>query len=158
MTRTRVVMNGALGTDARGASTHFIKFAIGAAGAVTAGTVKCGGDMLVESVVLAGVGRYTVTLNPQHVLGVAEITPTLMTPTQTDYFVVPRIKAQGTDGILNTSGVQSFEIMCSAPVTTAGGTTVATGGAVAANPLTGSIMFVKLTEFTTEASNEYTVG
>lgn len=158
MTRTRVIQNGALGTSARGAATHFIKFTIGATGAVVAGTVKCGGEMTVESVVRAAEGRYTVTLNPQHVLGVAEIVPSLMTPTQTDYFVVPRVKAQGTDGILNTSGVQSFEIMCSSVVTAAGGTTVEAGAAGAADPVEDSIMFVRLTEFTTEASTEYTVG
>jgi hypothetical protein len=158
MGRTRVINNGVITTSARGAATHYLKFNIGATGAVTAGTVKCGGGMLVQSVVRAAEGRYTVTLNPQHILGVAKIVPNLFTPAQTDYFVTPRIKAQGTDGIALASGVQSFEIMCSAVVTASGGTTVAASAADPADPVTGSTMFVEITEYTSEAANEYTVA
>lgn len=153
MGQTRRVQSAALGTGALGVVTHFVKWTVGGTGAVTAGTVKAGGDMLVTSVAKPGVGRYTVTLNPQHILGVAKISASVTTPAQTDTVQLLRVKSQGTDGILTTSGVQSFEVFA-----TAVSATGAAGAGVATELLSGSQVFIEITEYTTDAAKKYYVG
>jgi hypothetical protein len=147
MAKTRTTGSACVKTDALGVAKHFIKWQVGAAGVVVAGSVKCGGGILVASVVRAAAGRYTITFNPQHIIGVAHLSACISTAAQTDAVLAIRPKVQGTDCILNTGGVQSMELMVNTITT-----------AAAADVPNGASVYLEITEYTTDASNKLSVA
>lgn len=99
-------------------STHYFKFGVGAAGAVTAATLKQAGDGAVRSVALAGVGRYTITLNAPAIIDITNCRVTYAKAAQTGVNVCGNYKAAS----LTTGSVgvpQTFEIFFSDPASDA---------------------------------------
>lgn len=89
--------------------THWFKFGVGATGAVTAATLKQGGDGLVRSVTRAAAGRYTITLNPPNVQDVINCRVTVAKAAQTDAVVLGSYKVASLTA--GSPGVpQTFEI------------------------------------------------
>lgn len=88
---------------------HDFKFGVGAVGAVTAATLKQGGDGLVKSVARPGVGRYTITVTPPNVIEILTCLVTYNKAAQTDAEVFGHYKVGSLTA--GSPGVpQTFEI------------------------------------------------
>jgi hypothetical protein len=123
-------------------SDHKFKFGVGAAGAVTAATLKQAGDGVVRSVVLvpASTGRYTVTINAPAVIDIINCKVTYAKAAQTDAEVFGHYKVGSlTTGAIGTA--QTFEIF------------FATSAAAAANVPSGSEVMVEFTEVLNKTLN-----
>lgn len=107
-TTTRIPATAAkCGTGAT--SVHKFKFGVGAAGAVTAATLKQAGDGAVRSVTYVATGRYTITLNSPAVVDIINCKVTYAKAAQTDAEVFGHYKVSSlTTGSLGTA--QTFEI------------------------------------------------
>lgn len=140
-TTTRIPATAAkCGTGA--VSTHWFKFTVGAAGAVTASTLKQAGDGVVRSVALvpASTGRYTITLNPPAVVDIISCKVTYAKAAQTDAEVFGHYKVSSlTTGSLGTA--QTFEIF------------FADVADAAANVPSGGVVMVEFTEVLNNSLN-----
>lgn len=138
-TTTRIPATAAkCGTGAT--SDHKFKFGVGAAGAVTAATLKQAGDGAVRSVTYVATGRYTITLNSPAVVDIINCKVTYAKAAQTDAEVLGHYKVGSlTTGSLGTP--QTFEIF------------FATSAAGAAVPPTGSEVMVEFTEVLNKSLN-----
>lgn len=140
-TTVRIPATGAkCGTGA--VSTHWFKFGVGAAGAVTAATLKQAGDGVVRSVALvpASTGRYTVTVNSPGIIDIINCRVTYAKAAQTDAEVFGHYKVGSlTTGSLGTA--QTFEIF------------FATSAAAAANVPTDAEVMVEFVEVLNKSLN-----
>lgn len=138
-TTTRIPATAAkCGTGAT--SDHKFKFGVGAAGAVTASTLKQAGDGAVRSVSRPGVGRYTITLNSPAVVDIINCKVTYAKAAQTDAEVFGHYKVGSlTTGSLGTP--QTFEIF------------FATSAAAAAEAPSGCEVMVEFTEVLNKSLN-----
>lgn len=138
-TTVRIPATGAkCGTGA--VSTHWFKFGVGAAGAVTAATLKQAGDGVIRSVARAAAGRYTVTVNSPGIIDIINCRVTYAKAAQTDAEVFGHYKVGSlTTGSLGTA--QTFEIF------------FATSAAAAANVPTGAEVMVEFVEVLNKSLN-----
>lgn len=108
-------------------STHWFKFKVGATGAVTAASLKQGGDGAVASIARAGLGRYTITLTSPNIIEILNCRVSVAKAAQTDAVIIGNYKVDSlTAGAVGTP--QTFEVFFTN--TSAAAADVVTGGEV----------------------------